>query len=105
MYFAKDKHAYLKSFIESCFMPAQTDTSVELQEGSAEELDELLNYTWKADELKAVQARGIEIEVYLGSEDKIIESHKAKEFFLPYATVFMINNAGHTLQTKQKEGI
>lgn len=105
MYFAKDKQAYLKSFFDSCFLPARTDPSVKLQEGSAEELDELLNYTWKADELKSVQARGIEIEVYLGSEDKIIESHKAKDFFLPYATVFMINNAGHTLQTKQEEGI
>jgi len=99
MYFAKDKEAYLKNFFESCFLPAQADSSVHLSEGSAQELEELLSYEWKVSELKSIQERGIEVEVYLGSEDKIIESQKAKEFFLPYATTYMINHAGHTLQT------
>ena len=100
MYYAKDKEAYLKSFFSSCFLPVQPDGSVLLTEGSSEELEELLSYEWKVDELKSLQERGIEIEVYLGSEDKIIEPQKAKEFFLPYATTYMINHAGHTLQTK-----
>ena len=93
MYFAKEKRAYLKNFFDSCFLPAQADGSVLLGEGSAEELEELLSYEWKADELKSIQDRGIEIEVYLGSEDKIIEAQKAKEFFLPHATTYMINHA------------
>ncbi len=100
MYFAKDKEAYLKNFFDSCFLPAQVDTRVFLSEGSADELEDLLSYEWKMSELKSLQERGIAIEVYLGSEDKIIEPQKAKEFFLPYATTYMINHAGHTLQTK-----
>lgn len=99
MYFAKDKEAYLKNFFESCFLPAQVNTSVLMNGGSSQELDDLLSYEWKADELKSLQERGITIEVYLGSDDKIIEPQKAKEFFLPYATTYMINHAGHTLQT------
>lgn len=99
MYFAKDKEAYLKNFVDSCFFPAQVDSSVLLSGGSAQELEDLLSYEWKVDELKSVQGRGIEIEVYLGSDDKIIEPQKTKEFFLPYATTYMINHAGHTLQT------
>jgi len=99
MYFAKDKEAYLKNFFDSCFLPAQADSSVHLSEGSTQELEDLLSYEWKVSELKSVQERGIEIEVYFGSEDKIIEPQKAKEFFLPYATTYMINHAGHTLQT------
>lgn len=101
MYFNKDKKAYFESFLTSCFSPVSVSDNVLLQEGSEEELKELLYYEWKTNELKALQERGIEIEVYLGSEDKIIDAHKAKAFFLPYATTFMINHTGHTLQNKQ----
>ena len=100
MYFGKDANAYLNNFVTSCFAPVEIDTDVVLQMGSEVELKELLTYEWKADELKALQEKGVEIEVYLGSDDKIIDAHKAKEFFLPYATTYMINHAGHTLKTK-----
>lgn len=98
MYFAKDREAYLKNFLSSCFSPAPIDEGVEIEQGSAQDLERLLSFVWKADELKALQDRGIEIEVYLGSKDKIIDSQAVKEFFLPYATTYMINDAGHTLQ-------
>ena len=98
MYFAKDKEAYFTNFHQSIFSPAGIEKSVILEEGNAEELEELLNYVWKADELKALQDKGVKIEVYLGSEDKIINSYSAKAFFLPYADTYMINGAGHTLQ-------
>ena len=104
MYFAKDKDAYLKNFFTSCFLPLEIDSRVKIEEGSAKELEELLSFVWKADELKALQDKGVKIEVYLGSEDKIISSHKAKALFLPYATTYMINHAGHTLQTDHTKG-
>ena len=97
MYFSKDKEAYLNNFRTSIFAPAEIDKAVSFEEGRAEELEELLSFDWKADELKALQDRGIKIEVYLGSEDKIINAEAAKEFFLPYADTYMINGAGHTL--------
>jgi len=100
MYFHKDAGAYFQNFLKSCFLPAKIDENIQLKEGSEAELEVLLNYEWKVDELKALKDRGVKIEVYLGSEDKIINAHKAKEFFLPYATTYMINHAGHTLQTQ-----
>lgn len=100
MYFSKDKEAYYRNFHKSIFSPADIDKSVQAQVGTAEELEELLNFVWKADELKALQDRGIKIEVYLGSEDKIINAHSAKEFFLAYADTYMISHAGHTLKIK-----
>ena len=100
MYFSKDKEAYLNNFRTSIFSPAEIERSISFEEGRAEELEELLSFVWKTDELKALQDRGIKIEVYLGSEDKIINAEAAKEFFLPYAQTYMINGAGHTLSIK-----
>lgn len=101
MYFLKDKSAYLNSFFSSCFLPANIDERVKIADAKEQELDELLNFIWKEEELRLLKDRGIEIEVYLGKEDKIINVDKAKEFFLPYTTTYMINNAGHTLNTKE----
>ena len=97
MYFAKDKKAYLDNFLPSCFLPCKIDKEVELKEGSLEELETLLDYVWDRDNLQTLKDRGVKIEVYLGKEDKIINALKAKEFFLPFATTYMINGAGHTL--------
>ena len=102
MYHSKDAQAYLQNFLNSCFLPAERDERISLEEGSEAELTELLDYEWKADTLQTLVDRGIKIEVYLGSEDKIINADKAKEFFLPFATTYMINHAGHTLQIQGK---
>ena len=98
MYFVKDEEAYKENFFKACFLPAEIDKRIELQNGSAQELEELLSFVWKPNELKALQDKGVKIEVYLGADDKIINSQNAKEFFLPYAETYMINKAGHTLQ-------
>ncbi len=100
MYYSKDKKTYLQNFFKSCFLPANINEKVTLKEGSEEELSLLLDYKWKADELQVLKDKGLKIEVYLGSEDKIINVLKAKEFFLPFATTYLINSAGHALETK-----
>ncbi len=101
MFFLKDQASYLANFTASCFAPSLKDPRVNIHAGSAQELDELLGFVWKADELRSLQDRGVQIEVYLGAEDKIINAEAAKAFFLPYATTYMINHAGHTLQSKE----
>lgn len=101
IYFLKEKQAYLKNFLSSCFFPAPIDEKLVVEQGSEEQLRELLYYEWKTEKFKTLKDRGIEIEVYLGSEDRIIDPQAAKAFFLPFATTYMINHAGHTLQTKE----
>jgi len=98
MYHSKDASSYLKNFFKLCFSPAKIDEKIKLEEGSETELVELLDYEWKKDKLQALKDRGVKIEVYLGSEDKIINADKVKAFFLPFATTYMVNRAGHTLE-------
>ena len=65
--------------------------------GSSEELQSLLYYEWDKEKLQKLLEKNIKIEVYLGSEDKIIDSHKAKDFFKQFGTVYFFKNKGHIL--------
>lgn len=93
----KDKEKYLTNFIKSCFDPYEQKKTLHVDTKESE-LDELLYYEWDSSKLKEISERGINIEVYFGGEDKIIDAMGAKEFFLPYATTYMINGANHFLQ-------
>lgn len=97
--YRKNRDAYLKEFIASCFLPHEKKIA-EHNENSVEELEELLNYVWSIDELKSIVNRGVKIEVYLGGEDRIIDAKSAKEFFLEVATVTYIREANHFLLVK-----
>jgi hypothetical protein len=94
--YRKNRDAYLKEFITSCFLPYEKKI-VEHGQERVEELEELLNYVWDIDELKNIADSGVKIEVYLGGEDRIIDAKSAKEFFLEVATVTYMREANHFL--------
>ncbi|MDO8453211.1 MAG: pimelyl-ACP methyl ester esterase BioV [Sulfurimonas sp.] len=97
MAYRRNEEVYLRQFINACFAPY----SVKPLEHSVtilEELDELLHFQWVFDELQEIVEQGVKIEVYLGSEDRIIDAESAKHFFLQVATVTYIKNANHFLQ-------
>ena len=96
--FAKNRELYLKTFIESCFLPYSIK-SIEHSESKQDELEEVLNYEWSSHELRELITKGVVIEVYIGDEDNIIDAKGAKEFFLEFATVTYIKKANHFLQT------
>ena len=98
MSYKKNQEIYLKQFISSCFEPFEKKI-VEHSSTTADELRELLEYEWNLDDFKELMKRGITIEVYLGGQDKIIDSNAAKELFLEIATVTYIKDANHFLQT------
>jgi surfactin synthase thioesterase subunit len=102
MAYKKDSQAYLKTFMDNCFAP-QDIQKVSRVPTTQQELERLLYYVWDAGKLEELTERGIKIEVYLGSEDRIINSKEAKEFFLPYATTYMINGANHFLQRSESD--
>lgn len=97
MFFKKDEIAYCSNFLENIASPKSLDTTPYFTFGTYEELEELLTYEWSEKKLQQVLDKGIKIEVYLGSEDKIIDSVKAKEFFKDFATVYYIKQKGHIL--------
>ncbi len=102
MGYQKNSNAYIANFTENCFLPYGMQ-DVLFSQHSYEELDELLSYEWKSDELRSVIAKGTKIEVYLGGEDKIIDVEAAYAFFVPFATVYLIKGVNHFLQGEEHE--
>lgn len=102
MFFKKDAKEYCNNFLENIAYPSSKNMNKYFSQGTIEELDELLNYSWDEEKLKNLLKKGTKIEVYLGSEDKIIDTQKALEFFKEYATVYFIKEVSHTLQFKKE---
>lgn len=97
MYFKKDSQQYCENFLKNICYPRSQNVSKYFKEGTYKELEELLHYNWAKINFEKIASRGIEIEVFLGSEDKIINSFKAYEFFKEFATVYFIKEKGHIL--------
>ena len=96
IYFKKDSEAYCDDFLENCGLnKKQKDKYFHM--GTVEELEDLLNYDWSEKKLQSIVERKINIEVYLGVEDKIINSKQAKEFFRKFGEVYYIKGKGHIL--------
>ncbi|MEA2111634.1 MAG: pimelyl-ACP methyl ester esterase BioV [Campylobacterota bacterium] len=98
--FKKDSDLYVKNFIASCFAPLQVK-KIPIENGSYDELKELLEYKWYSKLLQKLHVKGITIEVFLGADDVVIDANKTKEFFQPYAMTYFINRANHFLQQKE----
>jgi len=98
MYFKKDPLKYCDNFLSNAIYPSTVKLEKYFSQGSYEELDVLLSYQWDEEKLESLVSAGVKIEVFLGSEDKIIDAIETKKFFLKYANVYMIKNAGHILK-------
>ena len=98
-YFEAGQDAYVKQFLANASSPSNLDISDYLDVGTKEELEALLSYTWDKKKIQEVQNRGTTIEVFLGSEDKIIDAQKAFDFFRPLTTTYLMKRVGHILQS------
>lgn len=97
MFFKKDAKAYCDNFLENIAYPNTLNTNKYFTQGSMEELEELLSYTWEEEKIQNILNKGTKIEVYLGEKDKIIDSKAALNFFRNFATVYFIKEKGHIL--------
>jgi len=98
MGYSKNKDKYLNEFTKACFAPYEI-IDLEHSDTSLDELEELLNYRWNQSRLENISDKGVDIEVYIGGRDIVIDVQKAREFFLNVATVTYIKDANHFLQT------
>ena len=96
MFFKKDPQKYCDNFLKNCGFKTE-DKDKYFSMGTYEELQELLEYKWEEETMKKLLDKGIKIEVYLGSDDKIIDSSKALEFFKVFGEVYYIKNKNHIL--------
>ncbi|RLA76964.1 MAG: alpha/beta hydrolase [Epsilonproteobacteria bacterium] len=97
-YFDQDHDMYIQQFLNNVTYPAKVDLSPYLSFGKREDLEALLSYRWEEKKIIEVLERGAQIEVYLGGEDKIIQSNQAFTFFSELTTTELVKDAGHLLQ-------
>ncbi len=98
-YFSQQRERYIETFLHNVAYPSSIDLTPYLQPGSYEALEQLLTYQWRGDALRTLQAKGVMIEVFLGGEDRIVQSRVAYDFFAQYTTTYLIKKAGHLLAT------
>jgi len=92
--FAKNPDAYCKTFLQNC---APISLEPFFLQGTLQELETLLYYTWDTSKLALLQSKGITIEVYVGEKDAIIHALHVKDFFVPFASVYYFKEVGHCL--------
>ncbi len=98
--YQRDKESYIEQFLKNVSYPSGIDLSsyLKFRSSDKDDLKKLLYFTWSRSRLDKLRRRGVEIEVYLGGEDKIIDSKTAYEFFREFATVYFIKSGGHILE-------
>ncbi len=96
--FKKDFKKYMLNFYKNVLYPSKIDIKEYQTDGDFNQLEKLLYYKWSKDSLKEIRSRGVDIEVYLGEKDKIINPIEAYDFFKSFATVYYIKNVGHILR-------
>jgi esterase/lipase len=97
-YFEADKASYVKQFLKNVASPSHINLEKYLHIGTKDELEKLLSYVWDKDKIEVILDRGITIEVFIGDEDKIIESKDAISFFKDITTLYTIKKSGHLLE-------
>ncbi|XPV70495.1 MAG: pimelyl-ACP methyl ester esterase BioV [Halarcobacter sp.] len=97
MFFKKDSKAYCENFLENITYPSNKNMKKYFNQGTYEELEELLNYTWDKKRLQELLNKGIKLEVYFGAKDKIFDTSLASDFFKEFAIVYYIKEKGHIL--------
>ncbi len=95
--FAKNPDKYIQNFLKRVKYPSNKDTTKYFQNGVSEELKKLLYYEWNEEKIQTLKDNGVEIEVYLGEKDKIINPNSALEFFESFADIYYIKDAGHLI--------
>jgi len=96
MYFKKDSLLYCDNFLKNSGF-SSGNKSRYFNMGDYKELEELLNYQWNIEDMQKLLDKNIKIEVFLGADDKIINSSSALEFFRKFSEVYYIKNKGHIL--------
>ena len=100
-YFKANQQSYTQQFLQNLSYPSSLSLNEYLETGTYEELESLLSYVWKRERILELIDRGVTIEVFIGVEDKIVDSDKSFEFFSDITTTYFLKDFGHLL--KQNE--
>lgn len=92
--FRKNPQSYISNFLSLCGNPS----AKYFKSGTLEQLQDLLYFRWEKQEIEELLEVGVQINVFLGGEDKIISSLEAKEFFAPFGVVYFYKDFNHCLK-------
>jgi len=96
-YFNANQKSYIEQFLKNISYPSNIDLDEYVEGGTHAELESLLSYVWDREKILELIARGVTIEVFIGKEDKIVDSAKSFEFFSDITTTYLFKNRGHLL--------
>jgi pimeloyl-ACP methyl ester carboxylesterase len=97
-YYKADEKAYTKQFLKNVAYPSSIKLDNYLMQGKAEELEALLSYKWDKEKLLELAKRGVTIEVFIGSKDKIVDAQKSFDFFSELVPCYFVKGVGHLLE-------
>ncbi len=97
-YYKADETSYANEFLKNVVYPSNINLSDNLDAHNYEDLEALLSYVWDKERVLELIERGVTIEVFIGEEDKIVNSEKSYEFFSELTTVYLMKNRGHLLR-------
>lgn len=103
--YEKNSTIYLKKFLQNCYYPAVNTNAVALEKHTKKELETLLYYEWDEKKLQYVIDKGVAIDIYLGGQDRIINTQACQDFFAPFGVVHWHKNRGHFLLDNKGEKI
>ncbi|PAF48543.1 hypothetical protein BKH46_01160 [Helicobacter sp. 12S02634-8] len=95
--FKKDAQGYVERFLQAAGVDKEMERYIHTENVDA--LQGLLEYVWSEEKLQKMHAHQVEIEVYLGGRDGVIDANYARDFFARYARVYWIKSANHCLKT------
>ena len=105
LYFKKDKKNYINNFLENIKNPKSERYEnnlirnedikkyFDLKLCNYESLKYLLYFDWN----QIKELKDVKVEIFIGSEDKIIAVNEAIEFFRQYGEVYYLKDKGHIL--------
>ena len=96
--FNKNKKLYMNAFYKNVGIEADSAFLREIDELDSTQLSECLYYEFKKESLSALQKKGVEIIVFVGEKDKIINAKATQEFFSEFGIVYFVKNANHLLK-------
>ncbi len=97
MGFKRHPQRYFEQFYAACD-PAGLAIAPYQAPGSVEELEFLLHYRWDLEQLARLRQKGVQISLYLGGQDRIMDAQAATAHFLKVCEVCYLKNAGHFLR-------
>ncbi len=95
--FKKNNDKYMDNFYKNVTYPSTKLLEIYKKSPDIEDLKKLLYYCWDDKKLELLLKRGVKIEVYLGENDKIINTKQTLDFFKNFTTVYFLNKKGHIL--------